>query len=170
MVSAASGVAWKANGSSRSVVRGHPRERRNARGGDAGWPAFSHRPPLEPIRPGGLRISLWGEARTRPSPSRVSLMARVFPVVGLTALLVACPGRETSIPPPVPSAPTGVSAAAGNEQVTISWNPSPLATSYNIYWSTSQGVTPTTPAGRPHASSRELTKRPVNRTTDFTTR
>ena len=40
-----------------------------------------------------------------------------------------------------PSAPTGVSATAGNGQTTVSWSSVSGATSYNIYWSTSSGVT-----------------------------
>jgi hypothetical protein len=43
-----------------------------------------------------------------------------------------------------PSAPTGVSASAGNGQATISWSSVSTATSYNIYWSTTSGVTKTT--------------------------
>ena len=43
-----------------------------------------------------------------------------------------------------PSAPTGVSATAGNGQVSISWTSVSGATSYNIYWSTTSGVTKTT--------------------------
>ncbi len=43
----------------------------------------------------------------------------------------------------VPPAPTGVSAAGGTNQVTISWSTVTGATSYNIYWSTTSGVTPT---------------------------
>ena len=41
------------------------------------------------------------------------------------------------------SAPTNVSASAGNSQVTISWTAVTNATSYNIYWSTTSGVTKT---------------------------
>lgn len=41
-------------------------------------------------------------------------------------------------------APTGVTAAPGNGQVTISWAAVTGATSYNIYWSTTAGVTPVT--------------------------
>ena len=37
-------------------------------------------------------------------------------------------------------APTMVVATGGVGQVTLSWNPSPGATSYNVYWSTSPGV------------------------------
>lgn len=35
----------------------------------------------------------------------------------------------------IPLAPTGLTATAGNDQATISWNDSIGATSYNIYWS-----------------------------------
>ncbi len=41
-----------------------------------------------------------------------------------------------------PSAPTGVTAAPGNAQVTISWSAITGASYYNIYWSTTNGVTP----------------------------
>lgn len=41
----------------------------------------------------------------------------------------------------VPSTPTGVTAAGGDGQVTVSWSPSSGATSYNIYWNTSGSVT-----------------------------
>jgi hypothetical protein len=43
-----------------------------------------------------------------------------------------------------PAAPTGVSATAGNGQVTLSWTAVSGATSYNLYFSTSTGVTKTT--------------------------
>jgi fibronectin type 3 domain-containing protein len=44
-------------------------------------------------------------------------------------------------PPPVPAAPTGVSATGGTKQVTISWPAVTGATSYNLYWSQTSGVT-----------------------------
>ncbi len=47
-------------------------------------------------------------------------------------------------PVAVPAAPAGVTAVPGDGQVTISWNPVPGATSYNIYWSTTAGVTTAT--------------------------
>lgn len=43
-----------------------------------------------------------------------------------------------------PSAPTGVSVTAGNASNTISWSNVSDATSYNLYWSTSSGVTTST--------------------------
>jgi uncharacterized delta-60 repeat protein len=43
-----------------------------------------------------------------------------------------------------PSAPTNVSAAAGNGQVAVSWSAVTGATSYNIYWATTSGVTKST--------------------------
>lgn len=42
--------------------------------------------------------------------------------------------------PPTPSAPTNVSATAGDGEVTISWDSVSGATSYNIYWATYSGV------------------------------
>jgi fibronectin type 3 domain-containing protein len=43
--------------------------------------------------------------------------------------------------PTVPGAPTGVTATGGTKQVTISWSAVSGASSYNIYWSKSAGVT-----------------------------
>ncbi len=40
-----------------------------------------------------------------------------------------------------PSAPTNVSASSGNAQASISWDSMPGATSYNLYWSMTSGVT-----------------------------
>jgi fibronectin type 3 domain-containing protein len=45
----------------------------------------------------------------------------------------------------VPSAPTGLSAAAGNAQITLSWTASSGATSYNLYRGLSPGGESTTP-------------------------
>lgn len=39
-----------------------------------------------------------------------------------------------------PSAPTGVTAAAGNSQVVITWSPVEKATTYSIYWSNTPGL------------------------------
>jgi fibronectin type 3 domain-containing protein len=41
----------------------------------------------------------------------------------------------------VPTAPTGVTATGGTNQVSISWSAVSGATSYNIYYSTTSGVT-----------------------------
>jgi hypothetical protein len=43
-----------------------------------------------------------------------------------------------------PAAPTGLSAVAGDLQATVSWTLVPNTDSYNIYWSTTDGVTPAT--------------------------
>ena len=43
--------------------------------------------------------------------------------------------------PTVPAAPTGVTATGGTKQVTVSWPAVSGATSYNLYWSTTSGVT-----------------------------
>jgi fibronectin type 3 domain-containing protein len=41
-----------------------------------------------------------------------------------------------------PSAPTGVVAMSGEGQAVIAWNPVDKATTYNLYWSEAQGVSP----------------------------
>ena len=41
-----------------------------------------------------------------------------------------------------PSVPTGVSATSGEGQSIIAWNPVDKATSYNLYWSVTRGVSP----------------------------
>lgn len=43
----------------------------------------------------------------------------------------------------IAAAPTGVTAAAANGEVTISWDTTSGATSYNLYWLTTTGVTKT---------------------------
>jgi fibronectin type 3 domain-containing protein/lysophospholipase L1-like esterase len=50
----------------------------------------------------------------------------------------------SATPGAAPSAPAGVNASAGDRQVTLSWNSVTGATSYNIYWSTSSGVSKST--------------------------
>lgn len=57
--------------------------------------------------------------------------------------LVACTSGGGSSDVSPSTTPTGVTATAGNSQVTISWNAVNGATAYNIYWSTSAGVTKT---------------------------
>jgi hypothetical protein len=46
--------------------------------------------------------------------------------------------------PTIPVAPTGVTATGGSKQVTVSWPAVSGATSYNIYWSTTAGITTAT--------------------------
>ncbi|MHB8773449.1 MAG: fibronectin type III domain-containing protein [Syntrophales bacterium] len=56
----------------------------------------------------------------------------------------SAPSSEVSAIPavrPTPAAPTEVTATPGNGQVTIAWTPVSGATSYNIYWSNTPGVT-----------------------------
>ena len=54
-------------------------------------------------------------------------------IVSNTAVVVV-------VPPP-PAAPVGVVAVSGTNQATVSWTPVTGATSYNIYWNTSSGIT-----------------------------
>jgi fibronectin type 3 domain-containing protein len=53
----------------------------------------------------------------------------------------------------IPAAPTGVTAAGGANQVSISWSAVSGATSYNIYYATTTGVTKTSGAKITNASS-----------------
>lgn len=68
-------------------------------------------------------------------------------VAAMVAALAACSGSddvaktEEAAPP---GAVTGVTAEAGDAQVTITWSAVDGATSYRIYWSSSSGVTKAT--------------------------
>ena len=52
-----------------------------------------------------------------------------------------------------PSAPTGVTATSGANQIVIAWNPVDTATTYNLYWSNSHGVSPATGTKKANVSS-----------------
>ncbi len=67
---------------------------------------------------------------------------RKVPIV-ILCLVFACGGGDSpsSTTGSSPSPPTGLSAVAGPGQVILSWNAVTGATSYNIYRSTSSGVT-----------------------------
>lgn len=59
-----------------------------------------------------------------------------------TALFIsACGGGSTPPAPTAPAAPAGVTVTAGNTQITPGWTADTGATSYNIYYRTSAGVT-----------------------------
>ena len=62
-------------------------------------------------------------------------------------------------PPPdtVPTAPTGLIAASGNGQYTITWDAVQAATSYNIYWADASGVTKTSGRMIPDISTNSYT-------------
>jgi hypothetical protein len=91
--------------------------------------------------------SLDGEIGTGTSFTRNDLSAGIHDAITLTATDSNTAAGTDSIGITVntittaPSTPTNVAATAGNEQVTISWDSVTDATSYNIYWSISSGVT-----------------------------
>ena len=67
----------------------------------------------------------------------------------LTILLtISCSLEETTTEPSAsgtaPAAPSEVTAAAGNGQVTLQWKTVIGASSYNVYWSETSGVSPAT--------------------------
>jgi cellulose 1,4-beta-cellobiosidase len=71
-----------------------------------------------------------------------------FVVTALNSFGESTVSAEVSATPavglPAPTAPTGVTAIAGNGQVTVSWNEVTGATAYNIYCSDTLGVTKAT--------------------------
>jgi fibronectin type 3 domain-containing protein len=64
--------------------------------------------------------------------------------VGESAASAQATAATNAAAPAVPAAPTGLSAVGGSKQVTVSWPAVAGATSYNLYWSTTSGVTTTT--------------------------
>jgi len=70
-----------------------------------------------------------------------------YTVAGVNGFGASSQSNEASATPTagtVPSAPTGLSATAGNAQVSLSWTASSGATSYNLYRSTTAGGEGTT--------------------------
>lgn len=60
-----------------------------------------------------------------------------------TTMVTVLSARQTNtLNVTLPAAPAGVTATGSANQVSLSWNSVPLATSYNIYWSTTEPVTP----------------------------
>ena len=55
---------------------------------------------------------------------------------------LSCSSSKSSNTGSAPTAPTGVTASPGNTEVTLSWTKVSGAAAYNIYWSTTSGVTP----------------------------
>jgi fibronectin type 3 domain-containing protein len=64
--------------------------------------------------------------------------------VGESAPSAQLSAATLSATPTVPLAPTGIVASGGNKQVTVTWPAVSSATSYNLYWSTTTGVTTAT--------------------------
>ena len=60
-------------------------------------------------------------------------------------------------PDTLPDAPAGLIAASGNSQITINWDAVLAATSYNIYWSATTGVTKITGTKIPDITSTSYT-------------
>ena len=93
----------------------------------------------------GSRLLASQEPRIYTSASRMGF-AYYYIVTAVNAGGESSASSQASATPQVsaPSAPTGVGAVAGNAQVTVSWSAVSGATSYNLYWSNSSGVTTST--------------------------
>jgi hypothetical protein len=88
-------------------------------------------------KPSGQNFSCnWDSRSVADGPH--TLTAKAYDAAGNTA---NSPEINFTVNNAPPSAPTGVQAVAGNGQVTVSWNAVAGATSYNLYWRTSPGVT-----------------------------
>lgn len=61
--------------------------------------------------------------------------------VGESSASAQASATTNAAPPAVPATPAGVTATGGANQVSLSWSAVPGATSYNIYWATTSGVT-----------------------------
>ena len=99
----------------------------------------------EPINGAGITsgndtLTIPGVDTTSATNERIELYitdASGFKSNTLTGTFTVTGGSSTS----APAAPTGVHAAAGDGEITISWTPVTGATSYNIYWAYTAGVT-----------------------------
>jgi fibronectin type 3 domain-containing protein len=73
--------------------------------------------------------------------------------VGESAASAQASASTSPAPIALPAAPTGVSATGGTNQVTLNWAATSGATSYNVYYATSTGVTKTSGAKIVNATS-----------------
>ena len=80
-----------------------------------------------------------------------------------SAQVSAAPAAPTA----APAAPGGVSATAGDALVTLSWAPVPGAVSYDVYWSTTSGVTTAAGTQIPGAADPYVQAALVNGTTYY---
>lgn len=72
---------------------------------------------------------------------------------GQASLQVAATTLPAVPAPTAPGAVTGLAASGGQQQVSLSWQPVANATSYNVYWSSTPGVTKATGTRIPGATS-----------------
>ena len=87
-----------------------------------------------------------------------------IPIIGIFAVIIfiiaGCGDRDVPVP-------EGVTATPGNGQVTIAWTAANDATSYNIYWSTTSGVTTANGAKITDATSPYVQSGLINGTTYY---
>ena len=64
----------------------------------------------------------------------------------LAGTLIGCSDRNRRRRPTPPDVPQNVAAISGCEEVLLTWDPVSRASAYNVFWATSPGVTPVSPA------------------------
>lgn len=108
--------------------------------------------------PGATSYNIYWSTRSGVTPSNGTKVSKASSPCTMTALTAgltyycvvtainsygeSSPSSQVEVTPggQIPSAPTGLSAMAGNSQVSLGWTASPGASSYNIYRGTSSGA------------------------------
>jgi hypothetical protein len=83
-------------------------------------------------------ISIGGNMKIRGKVMAILILFASFACAACRGTGSGGNGGATTLP----SVPTGLTATSGNGQITIAWAAVSDATSYNLYWSTTTGVTP----------------------------
>ena len=111
-----------------------------------------------------------GTYRSRPGcgfqRKHLCLMIFIWPLLMFTVTSCGGGGGDSS-PAAAPGAPTGVTAVAGAGQARVSWDNVAGATSYNLYYSQTPGVTKSTGIEIPNVTSPRVVTPLNNGTTYF---
>ncbi len=117
----------------------------------------------------GTRIA--GAANPYQQPALTNGTAYYYIVTAVNAMGEGAGSAQVTatpaVPTAVPAAPAGVAVVIGDTQITISWNAAATAAGYNIYWSTTPGVTSASGTKIPGAANPYLQAALVNGTTYY---
>ncbi len=97
--------------------------------------------------------------------SIISFLGMLIASAGIVIVGLSCVSSHSSSSPP--AAPTGLAATAGDAAVTLSWNKESNAVAYNIYWSTTSGVTPANGTKIPNVTTPYTQAKLTNGTTYY---